>query len=258
VINGFRIEVPGRVTTSYLDDPRLRLSAHDGRPRTTAPRKIVLHTTKGIPGGRDRRPQVLRPGAGPDVGAELRCARWWSLSDLASGAHLVVDFDGSIGCLADVATTTAYHAKAMNADSVGIEVYQGSDAELYVEQLEAVGDLVDVLTVKLGIQRQIPDKYRGPLPRLQAGGHDFVGVVGHRDGDDNRGAGDPGDLVFDMLARRGYERRNLSTGEDLEVWRQRQRDLGAGLRIDGIPGPATVRALTEAGYAFGLFAAGRR
>lgn len=256
VINGFRLEVPGRASTSYLDDPRLRLSAHDGKARHDAPQLIVLHTTKGIPGGRDRRPQVLRLGRGPDVGAELRCARWWSSSDLASGAHLVVDHDGSIGCLADVATVTAYHARAMNARSVGIEIYQGADAELYAEQLEAVADLVDLLTIKLGIQRQIPDRYRGPIERLHKGGADVVGVVGHRDGDPNRGAGDPGDLVFEVLARRGYERRNLAAGEDREVWRQRQRDLGR-LRVDGIPGPATVRALADAGYRDGLFAAGR-
>jgi hypothetical protein len=41
------------------------------------------------------------------------------------------------------------------------------------------------------------------------------------------------------------------------VWRLRQRklvsDRGAELRVDGIPGPATRRALREAGYAGGIY-----
>lgn len=259
VIDGKSVPVPHRIVTSYRDDPRISLKTpEDGRAHRAHPvQLIVVHTTKGIPGGRDKRPQVIRPGYGPNLGAELRVAKFWSSSDLQSGAHLVVDFDGSIGCLTDLATTVAYHAKAMNARSVGIEIYQGGDAELYAGQLEATADLIDVLTSHFGIQRQIPDRYRGPLPRLQRGGDDFYGVVGHRDGDDNRGLGDPGDAIFDVLARRGYERYNLAAGADLLMWKERQRNLDGRLTVDGIPGPATVRALRAAGYRHGLIAAGR-
>jgi hypothetical protein len=253
VINGARVPVPGRTVTSYLDDPRYSLKLpEDGKAaRRHTVQLIVLHTTKGIPGGKDKRPQVIRPGVGPNVDAELRCARFWSSSDLQSGAHLVVDFDGSIGCLADCAAVVAYHAKAMNARSVGIEIYQGSDAELYAGQLEAVCDLVDVLTMAFGIQRQIPDKYRGPIARLASGGDDVVGVVGHRDGDDNRGEGDPGNAIFDALAARKYERFNFAAGEDRAAWKDRQGRLG--IRADGMPGPATRRALEAAGHPGGLW-----
>lgn len=253
IINRTSVLVPGRTVTNYTEDPRLALKLpEDGRRRPPGSRVqlIVLHTTKGIPGGKDKRAQVIRPGLGPDLGAEARVARFWSSSDLQSGAHLVVDFDGSIGCLADLADVCAYHAKAMNARSVGIEIYQGSDAELYHGQLEAAADLVDVLTEAFGIQRQIPDRYRGPLARLTSGGADVWGVVGHRDGDDNRGLGDPGDAIFNVLAERGYDRLNFATDEDRAVWRARQRQLNAehdaGLVVDGIPGPATVAAIAAA------------
>lgn len=255
VIRGSRVPVPGRTVTNFLDDPRYSLKLpEDGKAARRHPvQLVVLHTTKGIPGGKDRRPQDVRPGLGPNVDAELRCARFWSSSDLQSGAHLVVDFDGTIGCLADCADVVAYHAKAMNARSVGIEIYQGSAAELYAGQLEAVCDLVDVLTMTFGIQRQIPDKYRGPLARLTSGGADVVGVVGHRDGDDNRGEGDPGNAIFEALAARKYERFNFAAGDDRAAWKERQARLGVA--ADGIPGPATRHALAAAGHAGGLWVA---
>jgi hypothetical protein len=264
LINGREVSVPGRQVVNFRDDPRIALKLpEDGRRRdATAPvTLIVLHTTKGIPGGKDKRPQLIKAGLGPDVGAELRTARWWSSSDLQSGAHLVVDADGSIGCLADLQLSTTYHARLMNTRSIGIEIYQGADAELYLGQLEAVADLVDVLTAEFGIQRQIPDRYRGPLARLASGGADFFGVVGHRDGDDNRGEGDPGNAVFDVLAARGYERFDLKAGADIAAWKKRQESVSLellgkmpALKADGVPGFRTTTALKKLGYAHGLWA----
>jgi hypothetical protein len=114
------------------------------------------------------------------------------------------------------------------------------------------------LTEALGIQRQIPDAYHGrPLKRLIAGGADVVGIVGHRDVTAYRGAGDPGDAIFERLATAGYEAWDFDARVDLTTWRLRQRklnaDRGAGLRVDGVPGPATARALAEAGYPAGLW-----
>lgn len=260
IIAGRKVLVPGRDIVNYLDDKTLALPKEDGRrrPDGTKVSLIVLHTTKGIPGGKDQRKQDIRPGMGPNVDAEHRTNRWWSTSDKQSGAHLVVDLDGSGGCLADCAAEMAFHAKAMNLRSVGIEIYQGSDAELYRSQIDAVIDIVNVLTIEFGIQRQIPDRYRGPVGRLAKGGEDCYGVVGHRDGDDNRGEGDPGNYVFDALEARGYERVNYATGEDRTIWRTRQKMLnerhGAKLLVDGVPGKKTRDALAAAGYPHGLWA----
>jgi N-acetyl-anhydromuramyl-L-alanine amidase AmpD len=263
VIGDAEVVVPGLVVSNWNDDPKLRLrvgqgAGSDGRARKTSwVRSIVLHTTKGIPGGKDRRPQQIRPGMGPPGPAAEAVARYWASSELASGAHLVCDFDGSWICLADLATEAAYHATSMNDVSIGIEICQGAAAELYEGQLDSVVVMVDFLTARFGIQRQIPHAYVGPVPRLEAGGADCVGVFGHRDQTGNRGAGDPGDHVMARLADAGYERFDFTTGEDLRIWRDRQQALarkqGAAITVDGVPGPRTTARLREYGYPRGLW-----
>jgi len=261
VIGGNNEGAPGLTCVSWRDDARIpRLSTGaDGRPRSTRwVRGIVLHTTKGIPGGRDRRAQKILPGRGPDRGSDVKVARFWSTEPKQSGAHLVVDHDGSIVCTADLALECAFHAGPVNDVTVGIEIYQGGEAEMYAEQLDTVVRLVDWLTARFGIQRQIPDAYRGgPITRLAAGGRNVVGVYGHRDVTENRGAGDPGDAIFGLLAAAGYETRDLEVSGDRAVWKDRQRMLveetGAALDIDGIPGPATCRAIEQIGRSRGMW-----
>jgi hypothetical protein len=254
IIDGKPEELPGLVTASWFDNPRLRLKRDDYRPRSTRwVRNIVLHTTKGIPGGKDMRPQVILPGLGPDTDVETRIARLWSTDGRGAGAHLVVDHDGGIACLADLMTEAAFHAGSCNTTSIGIEIFQGAGAELYAGQLDAVVALVDWLTRRFGIQRQIPAGYHGkPCTRLELGAIDFVGVFGHRDCSSNRGEGDPGDEVFRMLALAGYEQFDLDIARDRMAWKARQRDM-AITPIDGVPGPATRDVLARRGRPFGMW-----
>ena len=254
IIDGRPEDVPGLRTVSWVDDPRIpRLAGHaDSRRRTTRwIRGICLHTTKGIPGGKDRRPQQIRPGFGPAGDRGLNVARYWSTSPLQSGAHLVVDFDGEIVQCADLQLDAAFHAGPVNDVTIGVEIYQGSDAELYEEQLATVVKLCDFLTRRFGIQRQIPLWYCGPLTRLESGGRNVVGVYGHRDATGNRGLGDPGDAIFDLLSEAGYERYAFRDDADRPMWKFRQ--LGLGIEADGIPGPATVRALIADGHPHGMW-----
>jgi hypothetical protein len=257
VIGGRIVPVPGRLVRNWHDDSRLRLAmGEDGRARRGhAIRQVILHTTRGIPGGKDRRAQVVYPGRGPGTWGRLNIAKMWRDDAEYSGAHLVVDHDETIFCLADLELETAFHATACNDTSVGIEIKQGGDAELYEGQLAAVVDLVNVITLELGIQRQIPHLYRGrPLKRLdEKGGRgaDVVGVFGHRDQTARRGAGDPGDPVMERLAAAGYEPHDFERGGDLEAWRRRQSDLGVA--ADGVPGPDTVAALRARGFGGGLW-----
>jgi hypothetical protein len=79
----------------------------------------------------------------------------------------------------------------------------------------------------------------------------MVGIYGHRDVSNNRGEGDPGDLIFAALEVAGYERFNYDVGEDLDVWAERQQSLG--LLPDGIAGPYTVQALAARSYHHGLW-----
>lgn len=259
VFAGARVPVLGRNVISYLDDPRLRLKLpEDGRTRPGGyyVQSIGLHTTRGAPDSDDKRPQTLLPGAGPSTRAGYDVVEDWRTDHRCAGGHIVVDFDGVIYQLADLVTETTYHATSINHRSIGIEYKQGrAQNELYAEQLAAGCDVVDAITARLGIQRQIPDRYRGPLARLSSGGADYWGVFGHRDQTDRRGFGDPGDYVMAALAARGYERHNLLAGDDKRVWRERQRALGfRASSCDGLPGPLTRAALERQGYGHGLWA----
>jgi hypothetical protein len=213
---------------------------------------LVLHTTKGLPAKAGDPPQRVLTGIGAPVNAGLRTAHYWSQDGRQAGAHLVVDHDGTIACCCDLRDDAAYHAGVVNQRSIGIEIYQGAGAELYAGQLEVVLLLCDWLTHRFTIQRQLPHRYPGgPLHRLELGGEDCVGVFGHRDVTVNRGPGDPGTSVFDLLRQAGYEPFDFEHGGDRRVWTDRQQ--GLGLPADGVPGPQTVAALRAAGRPAGLW-----
>lgn len=256
VIDGRQEEIPGIVVQNFIEKPELRLGPNGWRPRHTSwIRQIVLHSTRGIPGGKDQRKQVVLGGFGPNQDAAGRCLRAWAERPDPAGAHLVIDFDGTVSCLCDLETEAAQHGRHANGTSVGLEILQGPDAEFYLAQLETVVALVDWLTLRLKIQRQIPcGPYIGPIQRLAKapdGLEDVVGVIGHRDFDGRRGAGDPGSRIFNMLGLAGYEPVDYELGADRDVWRRRQRDIG-GVQADGIPGPATCAALARAERVPGL------
>lgn len=259
IINDKAVEVQGFPSRSWKDNPALRRGAEDGRTRRTSwVRSIIIHTTKGIPGGRNKAPQTIRPGKGPDQGKEVDVARFWSRSTERSGAHLIIDTDGSIGCIADLATEEMFHAGQthVNTNSVGIEMYQLGDGSLYEATLDACVALCDTICAELGIQRQIQFPYhRRPVQRLANGGNDCVGVFGHRDITTRRGLGDPGDAIFQKLMAAGYEEFDFEASEDLATWKERQRDLG--LKDDGVAGPGSQRALARAGYRRGLWTLGK-
>lgn len=263
VIGGKQVAVAGLVIRNWFDDPALRLrigSGGDGRRRMRDPRLIAgicLHTTKGIPGGRDKRPQKILPGLGQNLGKDGATVRYWTTSDVQAGAHLVVDHDGSIVCCADLLTEATYHAGEVNEVTIGIEIYQGNDAEVYEGQLAAVVTLCDALTQLFGIQRQVQARYSGePVPRIAAGAVDVRGIYGHRDVTTNRGFGDPGDAVFSALRNAGYESFDFSTNEDKDAWRLRQKNLvekGFKISVDGVPGSETTAALAAAGHPHGMW-----
>ncbi len=201
VIDGADVRVPGLTVVSWRDDARLRLRmGNDGRARRPGEhvRRIVLHTTRGIPGGSDQRPQVIHPGLGPPGMAAENNAIYWARAPSCAGAHLVVDYDGSVVCTADLAREVSYHAGRVNGDTIGIEIVQGSDAGLYEGQLACVVTLVDFLCARFALERTAQYPYRGP-------GDPVASVLGHRDVDTNRGRGDPGDAVMERLVAAGFK-----------------------------------------------------
>ena len=247
IIRGEEVLVEGLEISNFRDDERLNAAPNDGRRRKTRwVRSIVLHTTKGIPGGRKTGvPQFVIPGKGDDEKRELRIADMWSTDGRSAGAHLIIDTDGSVGCMGDLANWAAYHAGGkMNEFSIGIEIYQESTGGIYQESLDSAVLLCEAICRAFRIQRQFHAPYLGrPVQRLRRGGADCVGVFGHRDITSRRGSGDPGDIIFEMLRDAGFEDFDFDVGEDMEVWRNRQDELG--VLGDGVPGPQTIKAITE-------------
>jgi hypothetical protein len=264
VIRGKVVEVAGLTVKSWLDDPALRLRIGVGHPdgyhcgeRTV--RGVCHHTTKGIPGGTDKRPQIVKPGPGPG-GKVLDVARFWSTSDTAAGAQLVNDRDGiHVGCLADLVYEIAYHCGSPNNEySVGIEHYQDQDAGIWGATITSGVTLACALSDVLDIPRQVHWPYLGhSVPRLDKyGGSDYRGHYGHRDASNHRGAGDPGDFLIQALIIAGFDAFNVDKGEDLAVWRNRQAQLNAAgadpqLTVDGVPGKMTYYAMRQTGLLFG-------
>jgi hypothetical protein len=171
-----------------------------------------------------------------------------------AGAHLIVDSGREILQTADLSRVAAYHAGGVNDVTIGVEIVQFADGLIWEDELDPVCVLLaDFLTLRFEIQRQFQEVYHGgPCKRLKAGGADCVGLYGHRDQTDDRGRGDPGDALWVKLRAAGYEGVDFERNTDVGVWKARQRHLntigarsGANLKADGIPGPATAKALRD-------------
>lgn len=253
IIKGRGIEVPGLKIINFLDEPILKLRpGNDVRRRLSQHwvRNIILHTTKG------EWPQTIRTNLGPFMSIGKKVAKYWTTSPENAAAHLVVDWDGTVTCHADLDCDATMHAGACNEFSIGIEIFQGSRPEniLYEGQLEKVVLLIDALTLLFGIQRQIPppDSYR-IIPRCGDEGEKgrmVVGCFGHRNCTQLRGRGDPGDIIFQRLMEAKYEVMDFIRRDDIRVWANRQKKyLGMGIDnqyfADGIPGPLTVRQIQK-------------
>lgn len=250
LIGGKLYQVPGVTVIGPHEATWAHLSAGDGRKRRGRVQMGILHTTKGI------HPQRILPGKGPAGRAE-RVAKFWESDPAYSGAQIVVGSDGVAACLADLATFAAYHATVSNDLSWGLEIYQEPGGVIYQAALDTTVAICKVAARAMMIPKQFHrGPYTGgPLTRMLNGGKDCYGFFGHRDNTDRRGRGDPGDQIFLELARAGFEALDIVAGEDLAIWKKRQALLnaaGAGLVVDGLPGPGTMTALRTRGFADGV------
>ncbi len=125
LVNKQQIPVQGLATINPNDADWCRLDPKDCAQRSTSwVRQIILHTTKG------GWPQDVRAGRGGGS-KTMRVAEMWRGDLSPSGAHIVIDNDGTVACLCDLATTIACHATVSNAWSIGIEMYQESVRECH-------------------------------------------------------------------------------------------------------------------------------
>lgn len=206
ILNGRREETPFR-SLSWWDLPDLRLSTpEDGRlrPPGTEIRATVWHSTKGWPDRAhpDKAQRAVR-GTGPG-GSARRTFAFWRDSATHAGAHVTVDGDGTVCQGADLLSEMAFHAgdRRVNEVSVGIEVWQGPDGQFWESQLDGVADFGLWLHQRLGLPLRAcfgyPRTGGAPVPGISA----LRGAYGHRDCSEDRGWGDPGDLVFERLRDR--------------------------------------------------------
>ncbi len=255
-INGVSYEVPG-VTVIGPDDTKwAHLSAGDGRPRIRRPQFGVIHKTKGD------LPERVVPGKGPS-GRDERVARFWQDDPKHSGAHVVAGSDGRAACLEDLWRFEAWHARAANPRSWGLEIYEEVGGIVFQAALDTAVAIVRVAAVALGTQLQV---HRWPwngkvLARMADGGSTLIGFFAHCHVGD-RGRWDSGDEIWRLLRERlGAEVFDFAISEDREVWKDRQlwltrrgHEVGA---IDGLPGPKTTKALAAEGYEGGIWALGK-
>lgn len=265
LVAGVVVQVDGVDVANPLDTSWARLGPGDYRKRrTTWTRQAILHTTKGI------WPQHVIPGALPG-GKDKLLADFYRKDPNHNGAHAAADLDGTGACLADLARDAAFHATTSNDWSWGLEIYQLADGGLTEASIAAAREMVIAGCEALGIPLQIhyaPYRSGQIVERMRNGGPDCVGIFGHRDqawdfraGRAARGRGDPGDIVVVELANDPrVERFDFTKGEDLDAWERRQRKLnamgqrqmmGTVVEVDGIAGPATMRALRSFGCSSG-------
>lgn len=247
-IHGRLVPVPGLniVPPASMGGPSwCTLTSGDWQPRRSRVRQVLLHTTKGD------WPQHVIPGRGPGGRAKLTF-EFWHRDETHSGAHAVIDNDGTVACGVDLADACAYHATVSNEYSVGIELYQEADGGICEAVYQALSLFVPALLEALDVPFYVvADPYNGhPLQRFLDGAPDFYGVCGHRNNTERRGRGDPGDEAFDRLILAGGEPVKTQRLEDLGLSRGRQRWLnahGASLVVDGLAGPASRAAQRAAG-----------
>lgn len=257
VLNGQLVPIFGVETLSWLDDPHVPMTT-DGNPRREWIRGIVLHTVHGKLGS-------LLPGVKVSSRAEAFAVYQANTSRDVSWDY-TIDTDGTVIASNDPLKRACWHATSVNAFTIGIELVQENNGDIYQGQVDATVKFLDALTRELAdrghpIQRQVPidahgKPVRGVIPRIvdPQDSRSVVGIYGHRNQTSNRGPGDPGDFVFQALLDAGYKGFNYDHGEDLIFWKAEQTRLGFSA-VDGVPGCGTQEKLLAEGHKHGLLIA---
>jgi hypothetical protein len=210
IVNGVRVPAPGVRVTTWVDDPKRAPTITDGRSITAPPRAFVWHTSKGI------LCRALAPDAIPSTHAET-LALYQSRTAREVSWHITVDTDADVLQQADPARWQCWHAGGANAWSLGAELVQrDATGTLTAPQIRAAADVTDAVCAALAIPRRVlvgPDgapwvRQVKDLQSAKAGGRGltWAGVLGHVHLTTDRGAGDPGPLIFAELVARGYAR----------------------------------------------------
>lgn len=258
ILNEQLIQVPGVKTVSWKDPEAQALGLKEvshKSPRNTWLRGIVCHTIHGKLG-------KLLPGLGPDTSIDIAQAKYQVNTTREVSWDFTCDLNGDWLVQNDPTRYYTWQATSVNGYTCGFELVQHDNGDLYEGQIAKAVQFIDFLTAKLGIQRQIPWDMKnncppkGTISRIAGpnSGRDVIGVYCHYHQTTNRGQGDPGPWLQQALKAAGYETYAFDGDDDKAVWKARQKALGfADKDCDGVPGPATVRALKASGKAHGVW-----
>jgi hypothetical protein len=261
-----KIDIPD--TACFLDPPEVVRKVTGGKstkipkltevtprdPTTDWIRGHVTHTTSGTVRRLDDRNLIesLRDWAFARYNVNKDDKSWTLTKDLDTTA--IQSYDPGRGA--------SWHAAQVNRYTDGWELVQTPEGTLTQVQLEGYVRLCDEWSYHCGIPRVIAWRngrpYAGMLTRAlsaHGAGASLCLFYGHRNIwsiDKNtgklrpqRGEGDPSDLPFLALKAAGYLALDVEAGEDLQMWKDLQAQLG--LDPDGIPGPLTRAALIRDG-----------
>lgn len=244
------IQVPGLDIKSWLDDRSIK-QVTDRDQRSTWIRAFILHTVHGKLGS-------VKPGKGPPGPLAERYANYQVNTDRDVSWDYTEDLDGSFLVQNDPTKHYTWQAGSANRYTLGMEMVQEDNGDLYSEQIDKAVTFIDVITALNGIQRVIPwntaeDKpITKKIDRLETC-KDFVGVLAHFHQTTNRGPGDPGPHIFYALKAAGYKLLDPRRNEDLDYWKAIQRSAGMNVTdADGVPGPKTRRLLRDIGKKHGM------
>lgn len=255
VLDGQKVPTPELDSVCWMDDPAVP-QATDFNTRKLWIRGIVLHTVHGKLGN-------VRPGNAPASSRAESYAKYQARTARDVSWDYTIDTDGTIVASNDPIRRYTRHATSVNPWTLGIELVQEANGDLWEGQIAVTVKFLSLLTRELArrkhpIQRQIPvdstgNPVRGIIPRIvnPADAKSVVGIYGHRNQTTNRGPGDPGDHVFRALLMAGYHGFNYDVMEDIKFWKDIQKTLG--VTSDGIPGPGTAAALKTKGHTHGLW-----
>jgi hypothetical protein len=258
ILNEQKFTIPNIKTVSWLDPEAKALGlkevSHKSK-RNTWLRGIVCHTIHGKLG-------KLLPGLGPDTTIDIAQARYQTNTTREVSWDFTCDMNGDWLAQNDPLKSYTWQATSVNGYTCGFELVQHDNGDLYEGQIAKAVQFIDFLTAKLGIQRQIPwDMAQNCSPkatvnRIAGGNHgkDVVGIYSHSHQTTNRGYGDCGPWLPIALKNAGYETYAFDGDDDKAIWKARQKAIGIKTGdCDGIPGPATVKALAAAGHKHGIY-----
>ncbi len=265
VIFGKEYEVPGVEGTNFLRDPKVAFTDKDDwNPRKTSwVRSVCLHTRMGLPlvlGG--FAPKSVKDWSGVVAARHSR-------DDRKASWHISIDADGSYACHLDLGYVAANHAGQVNDVSIGIEMYQTTTGLIYRDTFDSCIKILEVICEVLRIPRMCtapnqdsimidfaypkytPFNRSRKLAHMAGGkeGREYAGVFGHRNATRNRGKGDPGNYIFELLSERPGWISGLHGEEYKQYWKTIQRDVCKFPleQCDGIPGPKTQAVLQSLG-----------